>query len=411
MFKELNSEQKTMLWVLALINFFNYIDRQVIFPLFHLIKADFGVSDFELGLLGTVFMLVHSLTSLPLGILADKYSRKFIVASGVFFWSAASFASGLAVNFKMLLGVRSVVGIGEASYAPAATALIADSIPESLWSRAQSFFNSGLFLGGTLGAMLGGVIGYYFNDWRWPFFVVSVPGIVLGFLVLKIKEPQKHAHETEASAKNLFKNFSYLLLLLGGAFSTFASGAFVSWGVEFVVRFKGYNLRDASLVLGTSLMAAGVIGVLLGGYLADVIQQKYAWGRSAVVAGSQLAAFPFAMLGFATQKTGPIFIFYFFLLTLFLSFYYGPVTAIMHDIVPKNLRATAFALYILIIHLLGDTLAPAAVGAISDRSNLRLGMQFASLFVLFSAIVFFWLSFVSKRQNQSPSRIIPQEMA
>src|SRR5689334_960051 len=115
MFKELSREQKIMLVVLAMINLFNYVDRQVVFPLFHLIKADFRVSDFELGLLGTSFTLVHSIASLPLGMLADKYPRKVIIAGGVLFWSIASFASGLAGNFKTLLGIRSVVGIGEAS--------------------------------------------------------------------------------------------------------------------------------------------------------------------------------------------------------------------------------------------------------------------------------------------------------
>src|SRR5207253_2440064 len=101
--KNISREQKTMLAVLALINFFNYVDRQVIFPVFHLIKAEFNVSDFQLGLLGTVFMLIHSLASLPFGVLADRYSRKAIIAGGVLFWSAASFASGLAQSFRTLL--------------------------------------------------------------------------------------------------------------------------------------------------------------------------------------------------------------------------------------------------------------------------------------------------------------------
>lgn len=385
--------------VLALINLFNYVDRQVIFPLFHLIKADFGVSDLELGLLGTVFMLVHSVTSLPLGVLADTYSRKTIIAGGVLFWSVASFASGLAHNFKQLLGVRSVVGIGEASYAPAATAMIADNIPQKFWSQAQGVFNAGLFIGGTLGAMLGGVIGFYFNNWRWPFFLVSIPGAILGMWALRLKDVRTEHPPEKIQFKVLFVNPAFVWLLIGGLCSTFASGAFVSWGTEFVVRFKGYNLRDTSLILGSTLMLAGVIGVFGGSFLADWLQAKVKWGRSLVLAGSQLLAFPLMMLGLYGNGKSPIFILYFFLGTSFLSFYYGPVTAVMHDIVPANLRATAFALYILIIHLLGDTLAPAVVGAISDRFNLQIGMEFAALFVFFSACAFFVVADLIKKQR------------
>src|SRR6185369_14928612 len=112
MFKNLTRQQKQILLVLTFINLINYVDRQVVFPLFHNIKMEFGVSDFQLGLLGTLFMLVHSLASLPLGILADKFSRKKIIAGGVIFWSVASFAGGLSQSFKTLLGIRSVVGIG-----------------------------------------------------------------------------------------------------------------------------------------------------------------------------------------------------------------------------------------------------------------------------------------------------------
>jgi MFS family permease len=118
MFKAMTRNQKAMLWVLTLINLLNYLDRQVIFPLFGHLKAEFGLTYFHLGILGTAFLLVQSLATFPLGILADRMSRKVIIAGGVALWSAATFASGLAGSFKGLLGIRSVVGIGEASYAP-----------------------------------------------------------------------------------------------------------------------------------------------------------------------------------------------------------------------------------------------------------------------------------------------------
>src|SRR3989344_8755911 len=120
MFKSLSREQWMLLIVLTLINLFNYLDRQIIFPLFHELQIEFGISDVQLGLLGTMFMLVHALTTVPFGMLADRYSRKIIIFAGVVFWSITSFASGLAGSFKALLGIRSPVGILGGGHPPAA---------------------------------------------------------------------------------------------------------------------------------------------------------------------------------------------------------------------------------------------------------------------------------------------------
>lgn len=397
--EKLNNQQRTILIVLSLINFFNYIDRQVIFPLFDLIKQDFHISDFQLGLLGTVFMLVHSLASLPLGIMADKYSRKVIIATGIVFWSLFSFASGLAESFRTLLGIRSLVGIGEAAYAPAATAMISDNIPPSQRARAQGVFNAGLFAGGTLGAMLGGVIAYYSHNWRIAFFLVSIPGLILAFWSLQLKDIRAAEVSQTMDIKHLLRNVTYLWILIGGIFATFATGAFVSWGIEFVVRYKGYNLRDASLLLGGTLMVAGLIGVFGGSWIADHLQKKITWGRSITVAISQLIAAPIMFLGLISPGSGFVFFLYFFVGTLLLSFYYGPVTAVMHDIVPKQLRATSFAFYILVIHLLGDTLAPAVVGKISDHSSLRLAMEWSTLFVFLSGLSFLVVNEIIRRKK------------
>jgi len=399
MLKNLSRDQKNILLALALINFFNYVDRQVIFPLFDLIKHEFGVSDFYLGLLGTVFMFIHSLASLPFGIWADKYSRKTIIAGGVFFWSIASFASGLAGSFKALLGIRSLVGVGEAAYAPAATAMITDNVPENYRAQAQGIFNAGLFVGGTLGAMIGGVIAFYFGSWRVAFFLVSVPGLALAWWSLNLKDVRTQTVHHNLHFRSLLKNVTYVWILVAGVLSTFATGAFVSWGIEFVIRYKGYNLKDASLVLGGSLMLAGVIGVFLGSLIADWLHEKHHFGRSMVVAVSQIIAAPILYWGISSPGKSPLFFLLFFLGTMLLAFYYGPVTAVMHDVVPEQLRATSFALYILVIHLLGDTLAPAVVGKISDLYSLRAGLEFATIFVFLSGLSFLAVTEIIRRKR------------
>jgi predicted MFS family arabinose efflux permease len=396
MTEKFSKNQRTILIVLFAINFLNYLDRQVIFPLFSNIKAEFHVSDFQLGLLGTVFMLVHSLSSVPFGIWADKYSRKTAIAAGVGIWSIATVASGFATSFKMLLGIRSVVGIGEAAYAPAATAMISESFPEKNRSYVQGIFNIGMFLGGTIGAMTGGLIAYYFHTWRLAFFLVGIPGLVLAFLAGKLvsKEAKPDAHLP--GAMTLFRNSSFFWIITGSVLVTFAGGGFVAWGVEFIRRYEGYNLRDAALGLGLVFMLAGVAGVMLGSRVADWLHERTPAGYPLLVGGSLLVAAPLIFLGL-TLSHG--FFLLFFFGTMLVSFYHGPITALIHEVVPQHLWATAFALYLLISHLLGDTLAPAVIGRFSDEYSLRLGLQWSTLLVFLGGLAFLVVAFQKRRRR------------
>ncbi len=395
----MSTSQKRLLWVLTLINLVNYLDRQVVFPLFGHLKAEFGLTDFHLGLLSTVFLLVHSLAILPLGILADRYSRKIMISLGVAFWSVASFASGLATSFKTLLITRSMVGIGEASYAPAAVAMITDNFPDESNARVQGIFNIGMLIGGTSGAILGGMIAYYFNDWRLALFISAVPGFVLALLVLRVQDNRVVHNEPKIPLRSLLKNKAYLWIIISGTLVSFASGAFITWGVEFISRYKDYNLRDAGLILGFVMMAASVVGVLAGSYLADHLHKKYVWGRSIVVAVSLIISAPLMFLGLAVSGKA-LFLLFFFLGAVFLSVYLGPVTAVLHDIVPKQFRSSAFGAYVLFVHLIGEAFAPAIIGILSDKYGLRGGLEFATLFVLISGICFLPVVFYSKKYTQ-----------
>ena len=191
---------------------------------------------------------------------------------------------------------------------------------------------------------------------------------------------------------SLFKNPAFVWIMISGTLVTFAGGAYVSWGVEFVSRYKGYNLRDASLILGFTLMAAGVIGVVAGSWIADHLHKRFVWGRSVTVAVSLMIAAPLIYLGLGDINSKFLLFSLFFLGTAFLSFYHGPVSAVIHDVVPKHMRATAIAVYVLVIHLLGDTLAPAIVGKISDNYSLQAGLQFVTLFVFLGGITFLMVS-------------------
>ncbi len=402
MFKSMTRDQKVMLLILTLINLLNYLDRQVVFPLFDMLKVQFHLSDFSLGVLGTAFLLVQSLAAFPMGVLADRFSRRAVIGAGVAFWSIATFASGLANSFGVLLGIRSAVGIGEASYAPAAVAIISDNFPPETNAQVQGFFNVGMLIGGTLGAVIGGLVAFYTNNWRLAFFIVSIPGFVLAYLVLRIKDKRLVHHEPKVPLTTLLANKAFLWIIVSGTLVSFATGAFITWGVEFISRYKDYNVRDAALILGIGMMIASTIGVLAGSRLADWLHARYAWGRSIVVALSLMVAAP--LMYFGLEDTGKAaFLFFFFTGAIFLAVYLGPVTAVLHDVVPKQFRASAFGIYALFIHLLGEAFAPAIIGIISDAHGLRAGLEFSTFFVFLSGLCFLPVAFIIARNHQRSS--------
>ncbi len=370
--KKIESPSKILL-VLTLIEFINYFDRQVVFPLFSFLKADFGLSDFELGLIGTVFMIIHASFSVPLGILADKWVRKNIIAMGVAIWSVATFITGIVQNFTQLLITRAAVGIGEASYAPAATSLISDNYPIEKRARASSIFHLGMFLGGTLGMILAGVIGSHLG-WRACFFIVAIPGIILAIAALRIKETKHSIQNTEAVNKTnilqLFKTPAYVMTLISGIMLTFTSSAIISWMTQFFIRFHNYSVDQASITIGLAVVIGGPLGIYSGGYFSDLLYNKYKKPRSLAMAFAFLAATPLIYITLTTQNEILLLV-TLVLATYLMTFYYGPMVALIQDIVPGALKATAFAFYLFTVHLIGSTPAPALIGKVSDATNLQ----------------------------------------
>lgn len=402
MWRQLNTNQKWMISILTVINLLNYIDRQIVFPLFNEIQLEFGLTDFQLGLIGTVFIVGFSLTTVPFGVLADRYSRKAIMFGGIMFWSVATFVTGLAHNFKTLLVTRTFVGFGEASYAPTATAMIADNFDQGMRARVQGVFHIGMFVGGTLGAMIGAAVVHFYGDWRLAFILVAIPGLVLGLMTLFLKDKRHVDHTTHTfSFKPLLHNPTYLLILISGTAAAFTTNAFVSWGVEYIRRYTDYSLMDASIILGVVTLIAGLVGVLVGSHIADHWYTKNKAGRSLLVACAIILSIPFFFIGFAATGNNMLFVFAFGMGILLISSYFGPVAAVVQDVVPGNLRATAFAVYVFVIHLLGGATAPAVVGWLSDIYELKTALAIATVGQLIAGIVFFVVSWMIIKQHRS----------
>ena len=339
--------QKRVLIVLTLINFVNWMDRQIVYPLMPLIKADFHVTFMQLGWLVAAFSIVHAFTTLGLGRLADLTSRKKVISYGVLFWSGATFIGGLAASFRSLLMTRAMVGVGEAAYSPAASAIISESFSRRIRARVQGIFDLGMFIGGAAGLAMGAILAEWVG-WRPAFFVVGIPGLLLALAIVRLPEAPRAPSEKNAPIKELFRIPGYVLALISGWFIAFAGHSYVIWGTEFVYRYKGFSLRQAGTLLGGIVVLAGVLGVMTGAVVAGRLAQAFPWGRALTPAIGFLVSAPLIVGALhAPTRTGVLGCF--FVGSFFMTWYHGPLTAFGASIGqrcwlhpgPRGLRAIA----------------------------------------------------------------------
>ena len=397
-----------VLLILTAINFINYVDRQIIISLGPFIRHDLQLTYTGFGWLITAFMLVHSLTSLPFGMLSDRWVRRKIIAFGVWSWSAATFLCGLATDFSHLLMGRAAVGIGEAAYGPPANSLLSDAFPALERSRILGFFNLGMFLGGATGLILGGVLGEILG-WRACLYLVSLPGFLLGGLAWYVREPPQVVVHQRTPVRALLSNPLLTYVLFGGVITAFSAGALIVWMPQFVTDVRLFRPRDASLYVGAVGVTGGLLGVVTGSYLADWLYARWPWGRMATIGVGLILSSPFVTLSLYTTNH-VLMLIYFFLGIFLMVWYTGPIIAVIHDIVPNDVKATAQALYILLIHLLGDTFSPAIVGKLADLHNLQTALLLPAVINVAAGVIFLVgcrrVGDVLKRGREEPVEVL-----
>jgi MFS family permease len=376
--------QARLLAVLALINFVNFADRQVLNPLVPLLRQHFGVSDTWLGSLPMVLLVILALASIPSGYLADRFNEPKIIAAGVLFWSLAAISSGLAPTFFFLFVARGLVGIGEAAYAPAAQSLISDSFSRRNRAMAQAVFASGMILGGASGLALGGIMGAR-HGWQHAFIIVGVLGIIPGLSALKIKEPPRRPRSEVVSFWELLRVPAFVAMIAAGICITFSGVSFVVWGIDYAMNYKNFSLKEAALSLAIIALLSSVLGALSGGYFADRLQRRLKYGRILVISCAFLIATPFLLLAIQSDEKW-IVLSGFFVAMYFMSWYHGPTTAVLHDLTPQRAHATAIGVYMFATQLLG-ALGPLLIGRISDISDLQIGLQAATAVLVFGALL------------------------
>jgi predicted MFS family arabinose efflux permease len=397
--------QVRVLAILTLVNFGNYVDRQIIFSLFPAIRRDFGLTFTQLGELATAFTVVLSLATLPLAMVADRFSRRAVIGAGVLFWSAATFLSGLAGSFRSLLVARGMVGIGEAAYTPAGAAIISATFPKQVRARVQGVFDVGMFIGGATGIALGGIVAQWLG-WRPAFFLVGAPGLVLGLTAFHLPEPARQAGEERVPLKSLLHIPAYMMIVVSGLFSAFAGYAYIAWGPALVQEYKGFSPRESGIILGSTIVVAGMAGIMTGATLSDRLARTTAWGRAAIIPVGFFIAAPLSY--FALSATSKLqFTILFGLGTFFLSWYHGPTTATIHDLVPERGRATALGLYYFLINLLSMAMAPLVVGKLADRYTLIVALRAAVAAQIIGGIFFAVVVWLIRREALHMRREVP----
>jgi MFS transporter, Spinster family, sphingosine-1-phosphate transporter len=385
-----------VLAVLTGLNGLNYVDRYVGAATLPLILASLSLSDASGGLLQSAFIITYSLVCPVVGWIGDRSNRARLAAAGVFVWSAATVASGLAPTYLALLLARAVVGVGEASYAVVTPSLLSDCYPADRRARVLGIFYAAIPVGTALGYILGGLVGER-QGWRHAFFIAGAPGLALALLLLAIREPVRGAYDRPgaqartppglgASLRALLARRSYVCNTLAQVIYTFAMGGLATWIPTYFVRVRGIPLATAASTFGLLLVVAGFLGTLLGGRLGDAFARR-APGAHFLVSGWTLAASLVFTVPAVLAPSPAVFWPAMFMTLLMLFVNVGPLNAAMANVLPADLRARGFAATTMVIHLFGDAASPWLIGVASDAVGLTAPVLVAGSMLAVAGVV------------------------
>ncbi len=365
-----------VLALLFLANMLNFFDRTIPAIIAEPVRVEFGLSDLQLGLVAAAFTVVYAVAGVPLGRLADAGSRKLIMAVGLVIWSLATGLNGYVWSFASILAVRMAVGIGEASYGPAAMSMVGDLFVSGRRSRAMGIYMLGLPTGLILAFFSVGAIVKASGTWRTPFFIAMAPGLLLALFFWLITEPPRgEADATIAGNRaagspllRILRTPTMWWIIVSGVAANFSAYAANSFLVPLLQRYYGLPLERAAVVTGIVVGVAGLIGLTLGGWLADWVHKRSERGRLMLGAGSMAgAALATAVALSLGQGSIAAFTPIFAAGWLLQYQYYTCVYPAIQDVVEPRLRATAMAIYFACLYLLGGAFGPVLVGFLSDH--------------------------------------------
>jgi MFS transporter, Spinster family, sphingosine-1-phosphate transporter len=442
---------RAALALLLAINLFNYIDRYVLVAVVDGIETSFfrkggatavspallqlqgwcqATLGFKpelalLGLLGMAFMVTYMLGAPVFGRLAERRSRWVLVGIGVGLWSLASGASGLAGGFFALLLTRCFVGIGEAAYGPVAPTLISDFYPVSRRGQVLAWFYMAIPVGSALGYVLGGLVlrsdisnfaaralGLHAENWRWAFYLVVAPGLLLGLWSLLMREPPRGqsdlAHAVgpvRAGWRDylvLLRTPSYVLCTLGMTAMTFAMGGIAFW-MPYYLKHQAAAPASTTVIFGGITCAAGLAATLLGGWAGDRLRSRFGGAYFLVSGIAMFVGFPFMLL--VLRSPFPWTWVWVFITCFCLFFNTGPTNTVLANVTHPSIRAAGFALNIFVIHAFGDVLSPVVIGVLSDRYSMALAFTVVGVMFPVAGVLWLWgMRYLARDTKLAPTR-------
>ena len=417
---------RTALIVLTALNLLNYVDRNVLFAVQPLVQDEFHVTNAQLGYLTSAFLGFYMIAAPFVGPLADRYSRKLIIALGAMFWSGLTLMTAVTHTYTELLVRHTLVGVGEATFVTIAPTFVADLFAEKVRGRILGVFYLAIPVGSAAGYLLGGYLAPT-HGWRFPFYIAAAPGFLLAIAVLFLKEPERGqfdsvkdtAYENVGSPPQgsrgsfvksaflqillylrnlwhliltLLHNPAFLTSTLGMAAMTFSLGGIQVWIPKFLYSDRGYTLQSANLAFGIIIVVDGILAALAGGWLGDFLLPRMKGSYYLVSAASMLLGMPVMIVALFVK--GPLMIPAIGVAAFFLLLNTAPLNAAVINSVGAHIRATALAVNIFIIHLFGDVPSPTMMGWVADHRSMQ------SAFVLpviamgvSSAILFYGMRF------------------
>jgi MFS family permease len=385
--------------LLFLLYMFDYIDRTVVTSMFTSIERDWGITHTQSGLLMSAVYWAIVILTFPVSILVDRWSRTKTIGIMAIMWSIATALCALTGNFMQLLVARLLIGIGEAGYAPGGTAMISGLYPIGKRAKMMGIWNASIPLGSAIGVLMGGIIAVKLG-WKHAFGIVAVPGLIVSILFLFVKDYKTvdlsfidmNSRKVRMEKKDIIREFmsrpSVLFTYFGIAAVIFVTTSLLTWLPSYFEKIRNIPQAKAGQ-MASAVMALAIVGAPLGGYLTDLWRRKLKTARLVFPA---LTTFMSAIVLFIalfllkdTAQYAALLLFG----ILVLAFISG-AAAVTQDVIHPGLRATSYAIAVLVQNLLGASASPIVIGKIYDLTNIRTALNILPVFLLIGSLLF-WL--------------------
>ncbi|MFZ5941017.1 MAG: MFS transporter [Bacteroidota bacterium] len=396
--------------LLFLLYLFDYTDRLVVTSLFPFIQEDWGLTDTQLGsLVSAVYWSIVALT-FPVSLLVDRWSRKRTIGLMAIVWSVATAACAFTGNFATLFMARLFIGVGEAGYAPGGYAMISGMYPRERHGWMMGLWNAAIPLGSAVGVALGGVIATHFG-WRHAFGLVAIPGFIVAILFFMIRDYKtvnlvkekesgtKQKVMQKMSGRDIIREFTtkpaLLLTYLGITATVFVTTSLLTWLPTYFNRVQ--NLTEAQAGTKASLvMLLAIVGAPLGGFIADKWRRREIRSSLFYPAIATTLSAVFVLLSFVFL-TGTIQYVALLMLGISVTSFIPGASAVTQELIHPGLRATSYAIAVIIQNLLGASTAPIVIGYISDKTNIQTAMALLPIPLVLASLFFFGASMYYKK--------------